>query len=338
MANNLADPHVTQTNRRLFGIWFERALPAAFEQYLDGSARSVGAGSTNPGDPLSALPDAEGIIASAKLRYDGSLMDRAPKLRVISRTGIGYDNVLVTDATKRGIAVCNAPDAPSVSTAEHAVTLMLAVAKRIKRSERLLQTGEKVDFFNLHDGVELNGLRLGLIGLGRIGSRVARVAEALGMTVLAYDPYLNPKTPRTDGVQLTATLDDLLASADIVSIHIPLSDGTRNLINSERMSRMKRGAILVNTARGGIVDEQSLLSALESGHLGGAGLDVFETEPPKRDHPLLSREDVVCTPHIAGVTVASKERLWKTAIVQALQVLKGERPTHLVNPEVWPYG
>jgi D-3-phosphoglycerate dehydrogenase len=336
MADNVTNSTSTKAARDLFGLWFERALPVAFEPFLDGSARSIGSASATPENALSALSEAEGIIASAKIRYDGSLMDRAPRLRVISRTGIGYDNVVVPEATARGIAVCNAPDGPTVSTAEHAITLLLAVAKRIKRAERSLHSGEKIDFFNVHDGVELNGLNLGLVGLGRIGRRVAHVASALGMRVAAYDPYLSEKSAGNEGIRLVSSLDALLESADVVSIHVPLTNETRSLINAARIRQMKRGAILINTARGGIVDEQALLGALESGHLSGAGLDVFETEPPRPDHPLLCRHDVLCTPHIAGVTVASKERLWRTAIAQAIQVLKGERPTHLVNPEVWP--
>ena len=335
MANNVTDASIKAAPRQ-FGLWFERALPSAFESFLESSARSVGSASATPDNPLSALSEAEGIIASAKIRYDGTLMDRAPRLRVISRTGIGYDNVVVPDATTRGIAVCNAPDGPTVSTSEHAITLLLAVAKRIKRAEHSLRSGEKIDFFNVHDGVELNGLNLGLVGLGRIGRRVAHVASALGMTVAAYDPYLTEKGAGSDAVRVVSSLDALLASADVVSIHVPLTSETRSLITAARFSQMKRGAILINTARGGIVDEKALLDALESGHLSGAGLDVFEIEPPPTDHPLLSRHDVVCTPHIAGVTVASKERLWRTAIAQAIQVLKGERPDHLVNPEVWP--
>lgn len=337
MANNITSPTSTQ-GRNPFGLWFERTLPAVFESFLDGSARSVGSASAIPEDPLSALSEAEGIIASAKIRYDGSLMDRAPKLRVISRTGIGYDNVSVPEATQRGIAVCNAPDGPSVSTAEHAITLLLAVAKRIKSAEHNLQRGEKMDFFALNDGLELNGRNLGLIGLGRIGSRVAKVASALGMTVTAYDPYVASTVPGQAAIRLVSSLDALLASADIVSIHIPLTSETRHLIDAERIRKMKRGAILINTARGGIVDEQALLNALQAGHLAGAGLDVFETEPPPPDHPLLRREDVFCTPHIAGATVACKERLWRIAISQALQVLRGEKPAHLVNPEVWSVG
>jgi D-3-phosphoglycerate dehydrogenase len=328
----------SEPTRKVFRLWFERTLPPTFEGLLEGAAANIGSASASPEDPFSALPEAEGIIAGAKIRYDGSLMDRAPKLRVISRTGIGYDNVSIPQATKRGIAVCNAPDAPSVSTAEHAITLLLAVAKRIKKAERSLLRGEKVDYFSLHDGIEVRGLHLGLIGLGRIGSYVGKVATALGMSVAAYDPYLSSQRPADSAIRLVSSLEALLASADVVSIHVPLTAETRHLINAERLSKMKRGAILINTARGGIVDEQALLNELEAGRLAGAGLDVFESEPPAPDHPLLRRDDVVCSPHIGGATTASKERLWKTAIAQALQVLRGEKPLHLVNPEVWPGG
>lgn len=324
------------TPQKPFGLWFERTLPVAFETFLEGAARSVGSAAATPADPLATIAEAEGIIASAKIRYDGRLMDRAPKLRVISRTGIGYDNVVVSDATERGIAVCYAPDAPSVSTAEHAVTLLLAAAKQIKKAQNLALRGEKIDPFIQHGGLELNGRNLGLLGLGRIGSRVAKVALALGMNVAAHDPYVAASGNGPDGVRLEPSLDALLASADVVSIHIPLSNETHRLMNAERLAQMKRGAILINTARGPIVDEQALLAALESGHLAGAGLDVFEVEPPPPDHPLLVRDDVFCTPHTAGATPACQERLWRGAIMQALQVLKGEKPPHLLNPQIWP--
>jgi D-3-phosphoglycerate dehydrogenase len=335
MAHSLTNS-TPQSPGKLFGLWFERTLPAAFEPFLEGAARSIGSAGATPHEPLAAISEAEGIIASAKIRYDGSLMDRAPKLRVISRTGIGYDNVVVSDATERGIAVCYAPDAPSVSTAEHALTLLLAAAKQIKRAQNLSLRGERIDPFIQQGSLELNGRNLGLLGLGRIGSRVAKVALALGMNVAAYDPYLAASGAGPEGVRLEPSLNALLAWADVVSIHVPLSDATRRLMNAERLAQMKRGAILINTARGPIVDEQALLAALESGHLAGAGLDVFEIEPPRPDHPLLARDDVFCTPHTAGATAACQERLWRVAIAQALQVLKGEKPPHLLNPEIWP--
>jgi D-3-phosphoglycerate dehydrogenase len=317
-------------------IWFERSLPSEHAELLAGRAAPIGAADPAGGDRMATLPLAEAIVAASLVRYDASLFAKTPQLRVVCRTGIGYDNINVADATKIGIAVCNVPDGPSISTAEHAVCLMLAVAKHLHRSSRVLRDGVRGDYFTMFTGVELDGLTLGLVGLGRIGSRVARAARGLGMNVLAYDPYLNRELARDVGAEAAESLDDLLARSDVVSLHVPLTPETRHLMNAARLARMKQGAILINTARGGLVDEADLLAALESGHLRGAGLDVFDTEPPPADHPLLSRPDVIATPHIAAATTAAKVRLWEGAIRQALAVLEGQRPLHLVNPEVWP--
>jgi len=319
----------------MYRIWCERRLPAAYAYLLEGAAEVVGSGQDNLEDPLAALPQAQAIIAGARIRYDGALMDQAPDLKVISRTGIGFDNITVPDATQRGIAVCNAPDAPTLSTAEHTLTLLLSVAKEIKRNDRDLRRGEITDFFNANNGLEVAGLQLGLIGLGRIGSRVAQFARALDMNVVALDPYLADDKMAALGVERATDLEEILSTSDIISLHAPLTDETRHLINAERLAQMKPGAVLINAARGGLVDEKALLEALERGHLRGAGLDAFDPEPPHPDNPLLQRDDVIATPHIATATLAGKERLWSAAMAQSLQVLRGERPPHLVDPEVW---
>lgn len=285
---------------------------------------------------MASLPDADAVVAAARVQYDAKLFATTPRLRTVCRTGIGYDNINVADATKFGVAICNVPDGPSISTAEHALCLMLAVAKNLHRSSRALREGVQGDYFTMFTGVELNGLTLGLVGLGRIGSRVARGALGLGMNVRAYDPFLNRELARDIGVEAAESLDDLLSQADVVSLHVPMSPETRHLMNAARLARMKPGAILINTARGGLVDEAALLAALESGRLRGAGLDVFDIEPPPPDHPLLSRPEVIATPHVASATTAGKIRLWEGAIHQALAVLEGQRPSNLVNPEVWP--
>jgi D-3-phosphoglycerate dehydrogenase len=262
-------------------------------------------------------------------------MDRAPLLRVIARTGIGVDKVDLEAATERGIAVCNAPDAPTISTAEHAITLMLAIAKQVPAAQAALRNGGR-DFFASHQGEELSGRTLGLAGIGRIGSRVARIIAGFDMQVIAYDPFVGEASAAAVGIKLVDSLEELLTTADIVSLHLPLTDATRHLIDGERLGLMKPGAILVNTARGGLVDHDALLGALELGHLSGAGLDVTDPEPLPTDHPLLRRDNVVVTPHVAAATTAGKARLYESAVAQALQVLRGQYPKHLVNPEVWP--
>jgi D-3-phosphoglycerate dehydrogenase len=320
----------------MYRIWLERPMPAEQGHLIAGVAEVSGVSTATPDDPFSALAGADAVIAGGRLKYDAAMMDRAPGLRAVCRSGIGYDNVDVAAATARGVAVCNAPDAPTVSTAEHAVALMLAAAKDLKRTEAATRRGGKADFFGEYRGLELAGLVLGLVGLGRIGSRVARVALALEMAVTAYDPWAAPGRAAGLGIDLAPSLNALFAAADVVSLHLPLTPETRHLINAESLARMKRGVVLVNAARGGLVDERALLAALESGHVRAAGLDVFEVEPPAVDNPLLHRDDVVFTPHVAAGTAAGKARLWSSALSQAVMVLKGERPPHLVNPEVWP--
>lgn len=318
----------------MYRIWAERTMPLSARPMIEGVAELLGPATATPDAPLIALPGAEAVIAGAAIRYDGAFMDQVPTLRVISRTGIGIDNIAIPDATARGVAVCNTPDGPTISTAEHTVTLMLSVAKRVKSSEHMLRARTTRDFVTAYQGMEVYGLRLGLVGLGRIGSRVAAIAAALGMSVAAYDPFIAPDRAQALGIDLAASLEDLLKTSDIVSLHAPLTPGTRRLMNAERFALMKRGALFINAARGGLVDEAALLDALERGHLQGAGLDVFDPEPPPQDHPLLSREDVVATPHIAGVTIAGRERMWRMALTNALQILRGEQPEHIINPEV----
>jgi D-3-phosphoglycerate dehydrogenase len=316
-----------------YRFWFEREPPAIYHELLDGTAVIAGTGTTDS-DSLEGVAGAHAIIASARIQYDGEFMDRAPELRVISRTGIGLDNIRIPDASERGIAICHAPSAPTISTAEHAFALLLACAKALPQTATAMRAGP-ADFFNTYEGIELDGLCLGIVGLGQIGRRVARFAQAMGMCVVAFDPLLSETEADALGVTLSATLDELLGDADAVSLHAPLTPGTMNLINARRLAQMRPGAILINTARGGLVDENALVAALESGHLRSAGLDVLDLEPPDPDNPLLHRDDVIVTPHIAGATAAGRDRLWRIAIAQALQVLGNERPEGLANPEVW---
>jgi D-3-phosphoglycerate dehydrogenase len=316
----------------LFRIWFERNPPATYARLLEGSALIVGSGASEA-RAQGSISKAQAIIASSRVRYDGELMNLAPELRVISRTGIGLDNVSISDASKRGIAVCNLPEGPTVSTAEHAIALMFAVAKELPRAAQALRDG-RGDFFNEYRGIELCGLRLGIIGLGRIGGRVAMFAKALGMEVTACDPFLDPRIAERVGAKVLPDLTVLLAGADVVSLHAPLKPETKDLMDANRIAEMKRGALVSNTARGGLVDEQALLGALESGHLRGAGLDVFDPEPPDPTNRLLQLDNVIATPHIAGATETSRDHLWRMAIAQALQVLRGERPPSLANPEI----
>jgi phosphoglycerate dehydrogenase-like enzyme len=312
-------------------VWFERPVLPALAASVESACTALG-----PGTDADRYAGIEGAVAAVvgASPYDAAVMDRAPGLRVIARTGIGYDGVDVGAATARGIAVCNTPDGPTISTAEHAVTLMLMVAKRVKSAEASLSSGASAGYYARHEGIELAGKVLGLVGFGRIARRVAAIATAIGMRVVTVDPYVDPSTLPPD-IARVDRLDELLPDADVVSVHVPLSDASRALFDATRFAAMKRGAVFVNTARGGLVDHDALLAALESGHLAGAALDVTDPEPLPADHPLIGRDDVVVTPHVASATADGKVRIFRAAFEQAMAVVHGRRPDHLVNPEVW---
>lgn len=322
----------------MYKIWFERDVPQAYESLFADVAVGICPGDRVGEDPYHLLEQAQAVLAGGR-RYDSAAMDRAPHLLVISRTGIGYDTVDVAAATQRGIAVVNAPDAPTIPTAETALALLLNVARSVKQIEndmrRAQERGQKLSAWDVYVGIELAGKRLGLVGLGRIGSHVARVGAALGMRVAAYDPHVSAERYEQLQVARADSLADLLGNSHVISLHLPLNEETQNFMNAERFAQMKRGAIFVNVSRGKLVDEAALAAALDSGHLFGAGLDVTRVEPPLADNPLLRRDNVVITPHIGGASVLGRRRLFEHAMAQILQVLRGERPPQLINAEVW---
>jgi D-3-phosphoglycerate dehydrogenase / 2-oxoglutarate reductase len=312
-------------------IWFERPILPEFAEEVAASCTVLGPSTAN--DPYAGVAAAVAVVAGPR-RYDAQFMDRAPGLKVIARTGIGYDGIDVAAATHRGIAVCNTPDGPTISTAEHAIALMLLVAKNVESGQAALRAGTSEGYFAGHRGIELAGKVLGLVGFGRIARRVATIALGIGMEVRFFDPFVDASDVPA-GIARVEALDDLLGGADIVSVHVPLDEATRRMFGTDRFASMKSGAVFVNTARGGLVDQEALLGALDSGHLFGAGLDVTTPEPLPPDHPLLARPDVVVTPHIASATAEGKARMFRIAFQQAIAVLEGRRPQHLVNPEVW---
>ena len=310
-------------------VWFERPVLPELRAWVE--ERCDVLCPRTEADPFDGLSGAHGSVVGAS-SFDAAWMSQAPQMRVIARTGIGVDKVDVAEATRRGIVVCNAPDGPTISTAEHAIALMLAVAKDLKGSARRLQAGE-ANLYAGYTGVELSGKTLGLVGFGRIARRVADAGRGLGMNVIACDPYCPPA--EFGATAPAASLERLLRAADVVSLHVPLTDETARLFGAAAFGAMKEGSVFVNTARGGLVDHGALLAALESGRLFGAGLDVTDPEPLPADHPLLNRDDVIVTPHIASGTADGKRRLFETAFEQVLMALDGERPTYVVNPEAW---
>lgn len=247
---------------------------------------------------LRIIGDYDALIVRSRTRVTAEVLDRAARLKVIGRAGIGVDNIDVPRATRLGILVLNAPAGNSISAAELTFALLLALARGIPRADRSVREGR---WERSQKGVECHGKTLGLVGCGRIGAEVARRARAFGMRVVAYDPYLSPERAREVGAELV-TLPDLLEESDFVSIHAPLTEETRGLIGRAELARMKRSAFLLNMARGGIVDEAELAEGLRKKTIAGAALDVFEMEPPPRDHPLLALENVILTPHLGAAT------------------------------------
>lgn len=278
------------------------------------------------------LDTATAIIAGSRLTADAAFFARAARLRVIARSGIGYDRVDVAAATTAGVCAVHTPEAPTESTAEFAILLLLAASRRLLRGAVPLANGSWVQGEPVI-GRDLAGQTLGLVGCGRIGRRVAEIAHALGLTVQAYDPLQSQLPPE---VRRAPSLATLLASSDFISLHAPATPANRHLLDGAALAQAKPGAILINTARGPLVDEAALLAALDSGRLAGAGLDVWDREPPAADHPLLRHPGVVATPHMAASTCEGRRRSHLAATRQVLQVLRGESPTHLLNPTVWP--
>lgn len=253
----------------------------------------------SPDQLRAALPAYDGLIIRSGTKVTADVIAAGERLRVIGRAGIGVDNVDLAAATASGVIVMNTPEGNAITTAEHAIALLTSLARKIPQATASMKAGkwEKSKF----NGKELYGQTLGVIGLGNIGSIVADRARGLRMKVLAFDPLVSEERAQQLGVEL-GTLDEVLERADVITIHVPRTRDTEGLIGTVAFERMKPGVLLVNAARGGIVDEAALLAALESGKVAGAALDVFATEPPSPDHPLLARDEVICTPHLGAAT------------------------------------
>jgi D-3-phosphoglycerate dehydrogenase len=279
-------------------------------------------------------------IASAKddlprhLYAEAALLQRCPDLLAVSAYGAGFDTVDVAACTRAGVAVVNQSGSNSSAVAEHTLGLMLGLCKRIAESDRRLRRGEHFTRADMM-GFDLMGRTLGVVGIGHAGGRVTQLARAFGMTVLATDPFVPPEDIAHRGAD-PVPLAELLQRSDVVSLHCPLDAGTRGMIGAAQFAAMKKGALFITTARGGIHDEAALERALRSGQLAGAGLDVWSAEPPPMDHPLLALDNVLATHHTAGVTVDSRRQMATLGAAQVLALAHGARPPRLVNPEVWP--
>ncbi len=254
---------------------------------------------------VGVVAEFSGIVVRSQTKITAPIINAATRLRAIGRAGVGVDNVDVETATRRGVIVMNAPGGNTISTAEHAFSLLLCVARKIPQADALLRGG-KWDRKNL-EGVELFNKTLGIIGMGRIGSELSRRAIAFGMRVVAFDPYLSATRARTLQVELMDELDDLLGAADFITLHTPLTPETHHLLGSARLAKTKRGVRVINCARGGLIDEAALTEALRSGQVAAAALDVFETEPLPSDSPLRDVPNLVLTPHLGASTAEAQE-------------------------------
>jgi D-3-phosphoglycerate dehydrogenase len=284
------------------------------------------------------LVQADAILLSAGFTVGAQEMDLAPKLRVVGRHGVGLDNVDVEAATERGILVTYTPYGPTESTAEHAFLLILATARRLPLLDRATRAGD----FGIRTrsetmGIELEGKTLGIVGFGRIGRRVAEMCRAaLDMAVYVYDPYLDPQVVIDWGATPVQDLVDLAGQVDVLSLHIPATDRTHHLVDETVIQALGPRAILINAARGAVLDEAALVQALEAGRIYGAGIDVYDPEPPESDNPLFQLDQVVLTPHVASRTTEGRKLMGMTAAEDILEVLQGNKPKYLANPEVWP--
>jgi D-3-phosphoglycerate dehydrogenase / 2-oxoglutarate reductase len=272
---------------------------------------------------------------AVKYHVQGDLLRRAPNLLIVSSNGAGYDTVDVAACTQAGVLVVNQAGGNAESVAEHALAMLLCLSKRIVETDRVMRRQDGIER-NAFMSAEVLGKTVGIVGLGNVGRRLAELCRGLlRMRVVAYDPYLTADEMAARGAD-KVELDDLLRQADYVSISCPLTEETRGMIGAREYGLMRPHAYFITTARGFIHDEDALLDALESRRIAGAGLDVWMKEPPPRDHPLLRLDNVLVSPHTAGVTKEARIRMGRIAAEQMLDALDGKRPPRIVNPEAWP--
>lgn len=283
---------------------------------------------------LKEVEDVDGLVSLLTDKIDAELFDRAKKLKIVSNYAVGFDNIDLDEAIKRGIMATNTPGVLTETTADLAFALLMATARRIVEADKFARAGRwKTWGPMLMLGQDVYGAKLGLIGLGRIGYAVAKRAKGFDMDVIYYDMFRNEKAEQELGLKFVE-LEQLLKESDFVSIHVPLTPETKHLINEKTLGLMKKTAILVNTARGPVVDEKALYEALVSNKIAGAGLDVMDPEPPSMDNPLLKLDNVIILPHIASASVATRTKMAVMAAENCVAGLKGDVPPNLLNKQV----
>jgi glyoxylate reductase len=317
--------------RKILGDHLEKLKAAGHEVLVSEFDRPI-----TPEEFLEKAKGVDGLITLLTDRVDGDLMDAVgPSLKIITNYAVGFDNIDTKAASDRGIVVVNTPsEEVNEAVAEHTWALILALARRIVEADeatrRGMYRGWEPDIFL---GINLISKTLGIVGLGRIGSMVARRAKGYNMTVLYNKHNPDPEAEKELGVKFVS-LDDLLATSDVVTLHVPLTEETRHMMNKETLGKMKKGAFLVNTARGPVVDEHDLVEALKSGQLTGAALDVYDNEP-NISPELIGMENVVLTPHIASATHEARNKMGEQAVGAIIDFFSNQKPQNLVNPEVW---
>ena len=304
-------------------------------QMLDGVADIYVADNQDPNNYLAEMQDADALIVRIA-KCDGHAIENSPNLKVIGRTGVGYDSVDVKTATAHGIPVVITPGANNRSVAEHAVAMMFALSKNLVEAQQEMCKGNW-EVRGAKKAFELEGKTVGILGLGAIGRETAKICEGCGMKVAAYDPFLSKEQVEGYGAVYYENYEDLLKASDVVSIHVPLKDETRNMIGKKQLAEMKKTALIINCSRGGIINEADLVEALKAGEIAGAGTDVFCNEPPKTDDPLLNCPNLIVSPHSAAQTREAVIKMAQMCVKGCLAVAEGKKWPFVADKSVYDH-
>ncbi len=304
-------------------------------ELLGGVAQVYVADNQDPNNYLDQMQDADALIVRIA-RCDSQAIENSPNLKVIGRTGVGYDTVDVKKATELGIPVVITPGANNRSVAEHAVAMMFALSKNLVEAQNEMCAGNW-EIRGAKKAFELEGKTVGVIGMGAIGRETAKICQGCGMKVAGYDPFMSQEKIEALGAEYYADYQELLKTADIITIHVPLTDDTRNMIAKEQLASMKKTALIINCSRGGIVNEADLVQALKDGVIAGAGTDVFCNEPPKPDDPLLNCPNLIVSPHSAAQTREAVIKMARMCVKGCVAVCRGEKWPYVADPKVYEH-
>ena len=304
-------------------------------QMLDGVADVYVADNQDPNNYLDEMKDADALIVRIA-KCDGHAIENSPNLKVIGRTGVGYDSVDVKTATAHGIPVVITPGANNRSVAQHAVAMMFALSKNLVEAQQEMCKGNW-EIRGAKKAFELEGKTIGILGLGAIGRETAKICEGCGMKVAAYDPFLSKEQVEGYGAVYYENYEDLLKVSDVVSIHVPLTDETKNMISKKQLTEMKKTALIINCSRGGIINETDLVEALKAGEIAGAGTDVFCSEPPKTDDPLLNCPNLIVSPHSAAQTREAVIKMAQMCVKGCLAVAEGKKWPFVADKSVYDH-